>query len=146
MKGETGISYEAISSKIDSKGQSKEKLQSYLTSHYCRKLYKLSLIEIKNQRKKSNTVLERVVTARDFANPREENLLKRRTPEEFQEDQSDSDNSLGENSVIQTIRSKNSLNSIDFYDPEKSFEANFMELMLMDANSRHEGFLIKEIR
>lgn len=120
-------------------------MQSYLTSHYCRKLHKLSLLEIKNQKKKSNSIVERVVKSRAFVNSKLDNLLQKRPLEEFLEEDLNSDESQ-DTSRLDDGKWRTSGFTIDFYDSSKSFEDNFMQLMIADASGRSEGFLIKEIR
>ena len=120
-------------------------MQSYLTSHYCRKLHKLSLLEIKNQKKKSNSIVERVVKSRAFVNSKLDNLLQKRPLEEFLEEDLNSDESQ-DTSRLDDGKWRTSGFTIDFYDSSKSFEDNFMQLMITDASVRSEGFLIKEIR
>jgi hypothetical protein len=138
------MSYEKITKKVDLKGQSKEKMQSYLISHYCRKLYRLSLLDIKNQKRKSNATIERVVRSREFSDPVVDNLLHKRSPEEVEEGQSQGEED--EDGEGDELRWKGGSFGTDFYDTKKTFEENFLDLLLEDALGKQEGLLIKEIR
>lgn len=141
--GTAGLSYEGITRKVDLRGQTKEKMQSYLVSHYCRKLFRLSLLEIRNQRRKGNTIVERSVRSRVFSDAMTDNLLHKRTPEDIEDGQSVEEEEEGEG---EEVAWKGGSFGVDFYDTQKTFEENFLDLMLGDALGSQEGLLIKEIR
>ena len=132
--GYKGLTYEQISKKFDNSVNKSEKLQAYLSSHYCRKLLKLGLISQECCIDKRNRVWKRKMVAVEYSQTNETNLLKKRP--ELEPETHDKEKN---NNWLKFYESNSC------YDPFLSLDQNLLKLFLSDYVGDNQGFFTSEI-
>ena len=146
-RGSKGIVYEDLNKNL-SKNYIKFKQCKYLASHYCRKLFKLGLVDILNHKIKKRNTWVKIIKDKEFGglqyddinNP--EIVLER--PKESLYEDADADN-FSVSSEINLSQSHSIDRNMFKFEIDKSIEFNLLKIFYIDYKNNNRGFLLIEL-